>query len=118
MSALTQIILNDLRPLLSPLPAEALNFTIALCTDNKAIPQLDIRMAMGLWDKEALSLHRIWGNVDLVMDEIERREGGAGRRTEVRSVPVKSLSDLIRPGINVEVSRNARGSSVHLILIG
>ena len=109
MSVLTQIILGDLRPLLSPLSPEALNFTIALCSDNKAIPQLEIRTAMRLWDKEAPSLHRIWGNIDLVMDEIERREGGAGRRTIIRSAPAKSLSDQVRPGINVEVSHDVRG---------
>ena len=103
MSVLTQIILNDLRPLLSPLPPEAFNFTIALSTEYKAAPQLDIRTAIRLWDKEAPSLHRIWGNVDLVMNEIERREGGAGRRSEGGTVPATSLSNLIRPGINVEV---------------
>jgi len=64
---------------------------------------------MRLWDKEAPSLHRIWGNIDLVMDEIERREGGAGRRTIIRSAPAKSLSDLVRPGINVDVSHEIRG---------
>jgi hypothetical protein len=102
-SVLIQIILNDLRPLLSPLPPEAMSFTLALSNQLKPVPQLDIFTAMSLWDPAARVLHRIWGNVDLVMDEIEQRGGGAGRRQKSIVAEVASFVGLVQPGVNLEV---------------
>lgn len=103
-SVLIQIILNDLRPLLSPLPLEALNFTTALLVEHKATPQLDIFVALEAWDWEARSYHKVWSNLDLVLDEIENRGGGAGRRQRPNGALTSDPLRLIRPGINVEVS--------------
>ena len=102
-SVLVQIILSDLRPLLSPLPPEALNFTTALLVENKPTPQLDITAALEIWDWEARSLYRVWSNLDVVLDEIERRGGGAGRRRRPDRSVTTDPDELVRPGINIEV---------------
>jgi DNA ligase-4 len=98
-SVLTQIILTDLRPLLSPLPPEALNFTTALLVEHEAVPQLDIFEALEMWDWEARLLH-------VVLDEIESRGGGAGGRQRPPFGLIANPVDLVRPGVNVEASRS------------
>jgi hypothetical protein len=105
-SVLTQIILTDLRPLLSPLPPEALNFTTALLVEHEAVPQLDIFEALEMWDWEARLLHKVWGNLDVVLDEIETRGGGAGGRQRPPFGLIANPVDLVRPGVNVEASRS------------
>jgi hypothetical protein len=92
--------------LLSPLPPEALNFTTALLVEHKAIPQLDIFEALEMWDWEARLLHKVWGNLDVVLDEVETRGGGAGGRQRPAFALISNPVDLVRPGINVEVSRS------------
>jgi hypothetical protein len=95
--------LTDLRPLLSPLPPEALNFTTALLVEQKAVPQLDVFEALELWDWEARLLHKVWGNLDVVLDEVENRGEGAGRRQRPSFSLISNPADLVRPGINIEV---------------
>jgi hypothetical protein len=74
--------------------------------EHEAVPQLDIFEALELWDWEARLLHKVWGNLDVVLDEIESRGGGAGGRQRPALGLIANPVDLVRPGINVEVSRS------------
>lgn len=74
--------------------------------EHKAVPQLDIFEALEMWDWEARLLHKVWGNLDVVLDEIESRGGGAGGRQRPAFGLIANPVDLVRPGINAEVSRS------------
>ncbi|KAJ9115900.1 hypothetical protein QFC22_005043 [Naganishia vaughanmartiniae] len=103
LSCMTQIILQDLRPITCPLPAGHHHPSIALqlSASCKPPPPLDIFLAMTTWDWEMRDVYRVCGDLDAVCRGVERLGGGAGRR---RSGKAASRDPIV--GVHVEVSRD------------
>lgn len=101
MCLLVQIILRDLRPLLSPLPSlRVRNPTAMLRIKTTAGPaQLDLYSAMKCWHPDMAGMYRRGlGNLDVCADYCEGIFGG----------PSKSRGPVV--GVNVQV-RDGRNSA-------
>lgn len=81
LAVLTQIILRDLRPLLSPLPEVKHRNPTALLgiKTTAAPPQLELHDAMRRWDPRMLELYRSGvGSLDRCADMVEEMDRRAG----------------------------------------
>lgn len=105
LSCITQIILQDLRPITCPLPRSTSHPALAyqVSATSKPPPVLDVLMAMEAWDWEMRELFRASGDVDVVCREVEARGGGAGRRPSGIKVFARPV-----PGVDVEVGFDDR----------
>lgn len=84
-SVLTQIILRDLRPLLSPLPRLPIrNPTAMLRLKSNAGPaQLELRAALQVWDRQMAGLYYGGvGDLDRCAEMVDVLGGGPGRADE------------------------------------
>ncbi|KAJ9104309.1 hypothetical protein QFC20_004591 [Naganishia adeliensis] len=113
LNCITQIILQDLRPITCPLPTGTHHPAIALqlSATCKPPPVLDVFMAMKVWDWEMRELYRVMGDLNLVCRTVEGMGGGAGRRRRgdrVRAGPVL--------GVNVEIPKCEKGRSIESAL--
>lgn len=105
MSVLTQIILQDLRPLLNPLPALTIrNPTAMLAITSTSGPgQLELLSAMRTWDGKMAELYRGGkGSVDWCADMVDTLGGGPGGVCRAEVVPAGPVV-----GVNVQVSLDA-----------
>nr|XP_019043413.1 hypothetical protein I302_07990 [Kwoniella bestiolae CBS 10118]OCF22343.1 hypothetical protein I302_07990 [Kwoniella bestiolae CBS 10118] len=105
ISVLTQIILRDLRPLLTPLPKLPIRnpTTMLRMKSNTGPEQLSLREALCTWDK------RVWGfynggmgNLDRCFDKLDMLDEGDGKL--VVAGPVV--------GINVKIPKCRKGRSI------
>ncbi|KAJ9121395.1 hypothetical protein QFC24_004733 [Naganishia onofrii] len=113
LSYVTQIILQDLRPITCPLPTGHHHPSIALqlSASCKPPPPLDIFDAMATWDWEMRDMYRVCGDLDAVCREVERLGGGAGRRK-----PGKATSRDPIVGLHVEIPKCEKGRSIQSAL--
>ncbi|GHJ90147.1 hypothetical protein NliqN6_6549 [Naganishia liquefaciens] len=113
LSCITQIILQDLRPITCPLPQGAYHPALAchISATTKPPPVLDVFRAMNLWDWEMRELYRACGDLDVVCRVVEALGGGAGRRPRgIRAVAEPVI------GVQVEIPKCEKGRSIESAL--
>lgn len=103
ISVLTQVILDDLRPLLNPLLAEALHPTTALQT-REIVPQLDIYQAMKAWDGRLRKWYRCCADLDWCFDHLSELGINNSVMVDKRSLAndLREEFELQQPGLGID----------------